>query len=97
MQNLHLLIYVCVLSNKQKMEQRLIILMTLLCFVSSGWIIYYLATNFAKPLFFSITGIVKRDTIEDIGNSIVNSVKEVVGMDEDRGIIEDMKIEVIYI
>ena len=53
--------------------------------------------NFAKPLFFSITGIVKRDTIEDIGNSIVNSVKEVVGMDEDRGIIEDMKIEVIYI
>ena len=42
-------------------------------------------------------GIVKRDTIEDIGNSIVNSVKDVVGMDEDRGIIEDMKIEVIYL
>merc|ERR1712141_495630 len=52
---------------------RLFIVMTLLCFVSSG--------------------IVKRDTIEDIGNSIVNSVKEVVGMDEDREIIEDMKIE----
>merc|ERR1712183_203353 len=65
-----------VLSDKQKMEQRLIILLTLLCVVSSG--------------------IVKRDTIEDledIGNSIVNSVKDVVGMDEDRGIIEDMKIE----
>ena len=53
-----------------------------------------LSHEFCKT-FFSITGIVKRDTIEDIGNSIVNSVKEVVGMDEDRGIIEDMKIEVI--
>ena len=57
-----------------------------------------LSHEFCKT-FFSITGIVKRDTIEDledIGNSIVNSVKEVVGMDEDRGIIEDMKIEVIF-
>merc|ERR1711971_1033900 len=62
-----------VLTNKQNMEQRLIIVLTLLCVVSSGT--------------------VKRDTIEDIGNSIVNSVKDVVGMDEDRGIIEDMKIE----
>merc|ERR1712062_612300 len=47
-------------------------------------------------LSFAATGIVKRDTIEDledIGNSIVNSVKEVVGMEEGRGIIEDMKIE----
>ena len=56
-----------------------------------GWEV----TNFAKILFFFLIGIVKRDTIEDIGNSIVNSVKDVVGMDEDRGIIEDMKIEVI--
>ena len=69
--------------------------MTLLCFVSSGGIIFSRHEFIANPLFFSITGIVKRDTIEDIGNSIVNSVKEVVGMDEDRGIIEDMKIEVI--
>ena len=58
-----------------------------------GWEV----TNFAKILFFFLIGIVKRDTIEDIGNSIVNSVKDVVGMDEDRGIIEDMKIEVIYL
>ena len=42
-------------------------------------------------------GTVKRDTIEDIGNSIVNSVKDVIGMDEDKGIIEDMKIEVIHL
>ena len=59
-----------------------------------------LFTHNVEVLFISSIGIVKRDTIEDledIGSSIVNSVKEVVGMEEDRGIIEDMKIEVINI
>ena len=39
-------------------------------------------------------GTVKRDTFEEISGSIVNSVKDLVGLDEDNGIIEDLKIDV---
>merc|ERR1712113_150155 len=39
------------------------------------------------------TGTVKRDTLEEISGSIVNSVKDLVGLEEDNGIIEDLKID----
>ena len=39
-------------------------------------------------------GTVKRDTLEEISGSIVNSVKDLVGLEEDNGIIEDLKIDV---
>ena len=48
----------------------------------------------------NITGLVKRDTITeltDIGNSIGNSIKDMVGLETNKDIIDDIKdIDVIF-
>ena len=48
----------------------------------------------------SITGLVKRDTITeltDIGNSIGNSIKDMVGLETNKDIIDDIKdIDVVF-
>ena len=49
---------------------------------------------------FVYPGIVKRDTsLDEVGRTIVNSVKDLVGIEADRSLIEyeDIKIEVIYL
>ena len=46
---------------------------------------------------FVYTGVVKRDTsLDEVGRTIVNSVKDLVGIEADRSLIEyeDIKIEV---
>lgn len=53
------------------------------------FIIFFLVMMFC----FVSTGIVKRDTLEDIGGSIVNSVKDLVGIEKDKDFIEDLKID----